>query len=211
MKTYLSDIIPKVKRFSDKLDNISLLMGTHWAVLDDGSDFRMVYIFRESNQLLISTNGRITKGSWEYLGHNSLMIDHNQESYLFQMGFFDKNILALKLDSRDEYALLINQNNDANIVHKINEVHQYLINKYVRSDTYRIANSNQAKISSSIMVQFKTDKGIVIAELPFQDNDIVPGTKVYQNGHPLADGKYKFASLCYVHVKGGVVNKVTVF
>jgi hypothetical protein len=115
MKTYLSDIIPKVKRFSDKLDNISLLMGTHWAVLDDGSDFRMVYIFRESNQLLISTNGRITKGSWEYLGHNSLMIDHNQESYLFQMGFFDKNILALKLDSRDEYALLINQNNDANI------------------------------------------------------------------------------------------------
>lgn len=130
MKTYLSDVIPKFQRFSDKLDNISLLMSKHWVVLDESSDTRMIYIFREGNQLLISTNGIITKGSWEYLGHNSLMIDHKEQSFLFQMGFFDKNILALKLDSRDEYALLINKDNDANIVYRLTDVHRYLNDSY---------------------------------------------------------------------------------
>ncbi|KOS07725.1 hypothetical protein AM493_17990 [Flavobacterium akiainvivens] len=109
MKTYAADIIPKIERFSQKLDNITMLVNHHWVVLDEASQTKTVYIFRNNGQLLISVNGRVQKARWEYLGNNAILIDLHDESYLFRHGFFDKNVLALKVDSANEYAVLINE------------------------------------------------------------------------------------------------------
>jgi hypothetical protein len=38
-----------------------------------------------------------------------LLIDRKDESYLFKHVFFDQNILALKIDSKDEYAFVVNE------------------------------------------------------------------------------------------------------
>ncbi|KXK31195.1 MAG: hypothetical protein UZ12_BCD005000408 [Bacteroidetes bacterium OLB12] len=84
MKTYISDIIPKIERFSQKLDNLTLLTSQHWVVIEEINDSKTVYIFRKNNELLISQNGLVEKAKWEYLGHNSLLIDMKQESYLFR-------------------------------------------------------------------------------------------------------------------------------
>ena len=35
MKTFISDLIPKLQRFSQKLDNLTLLTNQHWVVFDD--------------------------------------------------------------------------------------------------------------------------------------------------------------------------------
>ena len=35
MKTYLSDIIPKIQKFSEKLDNLTLLTNKHWVIIDN--------------------------------------------------------------------------------------------------------------------------------------------------------------------------------
>jgi hypothetical protein len=99
MKTFISDLIPKLQRFSQKLDNLTLLTNQHWVVIDDISNNKNIYIFRANNDLLISQNGKVEKAKWEYLGNNSLLIDRKDESYLFKHGFFDENILALKVDS----------------------------------------------------------------------------------------------------------------
>jgi hemin uptake protein HemP len=96
MKTYISDIIPKLQRFSRKLDDLTYLTNQHWVVVDDINNIKSVYIFRTNNQLLISNNGKVSKANWEYLGNNSILIDKNDESYLFKHGFLDENILALK-------------------------------------------------------------------------------------------------------------------
>ena len=59
--------------------------------------------------MLISRNGKVDKAKWEYLGNNTLLIDLKDESYLFRHGFFDENILALKIDGKNEYAFLVNE------------------------------------------------------------------------------------------------------
>lgn len=79
MKTYIADIIPKIQRFSEKLDNISLLTNQHWVAIDNIQNSKTVYIFRVNNDLLISTNGKVEKAKWEYLGNRSLLIDKNWE------------------------------------------------------------------------------------------------------------------------------------
>ena len=110
MRTFILDIIPRIARYSKKLDNITVLTNKHWVFIDEELGKKIVFIFREkSNQLLIAENGIIEKASWEYLGNNSLLIDRNDGSFLFRHGFIDDSILALKVDGKEEYALLINE------------------------------------------------------------------------------------------------------
>ena len=84
MKTYISDLIPKLQRFSQKLDNFTLLTNQHWVVIGDIENSKSIYIFRTNNELLISQNGKVEKAKWEYLGNNSLLIDRKDDSYLYK-------------------------------------------------------------------------------------------------------------------------------
>ena len=131
MKTYFSDIIPRIQRYSKELDNLTLLTNQHWVVIDDIDEAKNVYIFRSSNELLISQNGKVEKARWEYLGGNSLLIDRNDESYLFKHGFFDENILALKIDSKEEYAFLVNESKYEKELNSLGAITQFLDRTYI--------------------------------------------------------------------------------
>ena len=157
MRTYILDLIPKIQRFSQKLDNLTILLNKHWVILDEDASRKSVFIFREKdNQLLISTDGKIEKGSWEYLGNNSLLIDRKDGSYLFKHGFIDDYVLALKVDGKEEYALLVNEQwfekqlkSLENILSFLNE--RYVEQKHQRSITIPTTetNSKQTEIKSS--------------------------------------------------------------
>ena len=131
MKTYLSDIIPKIQRFSKKLDDITNLTNQHWVVVDDLMNSKSIYIFRSNNELLISQNGKVEKAKWEYLGNNSLLIDKKDSSLLFKHGFMDENILALKIDSKEEYAFLVNENKYKAELNSINNIINFLTKNYL--------------------------------------------------------------------------------
>lgn len=146
MKTYISDIIPKIQRFSQKLDNLTLLTNQHWVVMDDIDKSKNVYIFRQNNELLISQNGIVEKAKWEYLGHNSILIDRKKESYLFKHGFFDENILALKIDSKNEYAFLVNESKFDKELNTLSSVYDFLTQKYISS-----------KIPDNLIAENKTE------------------------------------------------------
>ena len=122
MKTYFFDLIPRLQRYSEQLDDLTKLTNQHWVVVDEIANSKNVYIFRTNNELLISQNGKVERAKWEYLGNNSLLIDKREEIYLFKQGFLDENVLALKVDSKDEYAFLVNENKydgDLNSINKI--------------------------------------------------------------------------------------------
>jgi len=131
MKTYILDIIPQIKQFSKKLDIITVLTNQHWVVLDEISKSKSVYIFRSNNELLISQNGKVNRARWEYLGHNSLLIDIGNETYLFKHDFYDANILTLKVDGKNEYAVLINENKYEYELNSLDSVVVFLKSKYI--------------------------------------------------------------------------------
>ena len=131
MKTFVADIIPKIQRYSQKLDNLTLLTNQHWVVLDELGQSKTVYIFRQKNELLIVTNGKVEKAKWEYLGQNSILIDFKDQPYLFRHGFFDENVLALKIDSKEEYAVLINESKYQGELNTITSVFNFLNQTYL--------------------------------------------------------------------------------
>src|ERR1035437_3939985 len=131
MKTFIADIIPRLQKYSQKLDNLSLLTNQHWVVVDEIANSKTVYIFRPNNELLISKNGKVEKAKWEYLGNNTLLIDLKEESYLFRHGFFDENILALKIDGREEYAFLVNETKFEKELNSSERILEFLQRKYI--------------------------------------------------------------------------------
>ena len=217
MKTFLTDIFPKIQRYSEKLDNLTLLTNQHWVSISDILTTKTVYIFRTNNELLVSTNGKVEKEKWEYLGNKSLLIDKKDESYLFKHGFFDENILALKVDSSDEYAVFVNENKYDGELNSIDRVFDFLRRKYldptikstIENTTGQIINTK--KVTNRPLEKFKTDKGDIFVELLFENANPCLNNKVFQNNIPAENGKYKLGFMDYIIIKDGIVIDMTIF
>lgn len=162
MKTYVADIIPKIQRFSKRLDDLTKLTNQHWVSLGDIDEFKRVYIFRANNQLLVSTNGRVEKGTWEYLGNQSLLIEVHNETYLFKHGFFDENVIALKLDSTDSYAFFVNETKYDSDLNSISDIICFLEKKYIKNNIISGLNSTPdqnvfGEVSFSYVIEGETE------------------------------------------------------
>ena len=134
MKTFFADISPKIQRYSQKLDDLTKLTNQHWVSLGDINQTKRVFIFRANSQLLISDNGIVEKGSWEYLGNQSILLETKAESYLLKHGFFDENVIALKLDSTESYAFFINETKFHGELNKIEDILKFLEKKYLANE-----------------------------------------------------------------------------
>jgi len=216
MKTYISDIIPKLQRFSQKLDDLSNLTDQHWVVVDDINNIKSVYIFRANNELLISNNGKVEKAKWEYLGNNSLLIDKKDDSYLFKHGFLDENILALKVDSKNEYAFLVNENKYGGELNSFDKIVGFLTQTYLQQDIIGIF-ENRIEIpikelsdnnQSHKTVWLDTNKGRLEIKTELERGYRF-GDLVFLNSEPAPDGRYgtcwpSWAN--YIIIKDGKIN-----
>jgi len=178
---------------------------------------KTVYIFRSNNELLVSTNGKVEKAKWEYLGNKSLLIDKKTDSYLFKHGFFDENILALKVDSSEEYAVFVNENKYDGELNSIDRVFDFLRRKYlepsikstIETATGQVISQSQPK--SKPIGLFQTDKGEIKVELNFEGAIPALNNKVYHNDAAARDGKYKLGFMNYLIIKDGTIIDLTSF
>lgn len=198
MKTYFSDIIPKIQKFSQKLDNLTLLTNQHWVVIDDIDNIKRVYIFRTNNELLISHNGKVEKAKWEYLGNNSILIDRKEDSYLFKHGFFDENVLALKIDSNNEYAFLVNETKFDKELNSARNVTEFLNKTYMISPT-----ANIKSLSTKIKTEDIKAEIINYKAPDYKIRNIIEKNVLFEGTHKIyeidfVDGLYGEVS---VHIK----------
>ena len=131
MKTYISNTILRLRRYSKQLDAQSILYGKSWEVFNDIGD-KEVFIFRPNSELIISRNGLVQKGKWELLSITSMLIDIDNKSYLLNTAFADDKFLALQLDGNDGCIILIeSETNKQLFLDSISRVENYLLNKYI--------------------------------------------------------------------------------
>lgn len=132
MKTYIADIIPRILRFSQKLDDLTRLTNQHWVSLSDIAETKRVFIFETNGELDIYENGvEVDCGTWK-LVDQSLKLKLKSGGYLLKHGFFDENVIALKLDSTDTYAFFVNETKFHDELNTIQDVLNFLENKYFK-------------------------------------------------------------------------------
>lgn len=135
MKYYLSDIIPKIQRFSRQLDELTLIQDHHWVEFDITTSIKTTYIFRENKDLLVSQNGQVKKSKWDYLGNQTILIENSEESLLFRNSFYDETLLVLNLDNTDSYAFFLNETKIGSTFKTIEKLNEYLMKKYTFNDS----------------------------------------------------------------------------
>jgi hypothetical protein len=134
MKTYILDIIPKIARYGDKKDLETFIFNKSWVLVDEDSNLKIVYRFRQKNdEILISVDGNATRGRWEFLEDGkSIIIEVGQETKIFKHGFIDDTVLALKLyNDKSEYVIFFNDDAYDKIGdNSLNTIKEYLQDKY---------------------------------------------------------------------------------
>ncbi len=112
MKTYLLDIINRIKRFSATLDARTALCNRPWVVFNDSGD-KEVLIFDTDGSVLITVNGIGVKRTWQWISANkSLIISQPDDSIvMLHPDYFNDFVIALNRDGTSEYAFLIDGNN----------------------------------------------------------------------------------------------------
>ena len=126
MKTFALSFIRELKEYTQKVDNLYYLTNYHWIMLDEISGFKTTYFFKPNGELIISLNGKVEKANWEFLDQTSILIDIRKQYYLLRHGFCDENILALKIDGTEEYAIFINETKYDSELNNLNAVINFL-------------------------------------------------------------------------------------
>jgi hypothetical protein len=126
MKQYVLNLIPRLKLFSESLDKKEIFLEKPWVFVDDNGNHQK-YIFSKNGNLIMSLNGQVTMGKWEYLSSaKSLLIDRIQDKILLNQAFVDPAIMILKKDGQNEdYFFLANELliPDLNITDYIRKAH----------------------------------------------------------------------------------------
>lgn len=156
MRSYIANVLPRLKKYSARLDNLALFTDHPWIQIDESGD-RTVFVFRsEGNELLISKNGNVNTCSWEYLEYmNSLLVEANEKKTLYNQGFMDEAVMILSKDGESDYLLLANENKvQERSAEKIlaNLSHKYLTSNTEASQRTqsRRSNATQEKGSTEI-------------------------------------------------------------
>lgn len=165
MKTYISDIIPRISRFSKRIDITTFLTNKNWVLLTNEINLRIEYIFSENDNVLrIAENGRIIRGKWEYLGNNSLEIDIGGNIILFKYAFHEEksNILALRRSGTDEYAILVEEPQYETFLNTIERFNAYIETKYLNSED----NTKPFKPQEHDNLSINSDQKFIIKNFP---------------------------------------------
>lgn len=107
IKYYLKSIISS----SYSLQKKSILINKPWALVDNNNEIQKL-IFNKNHSLILSKNGVVTDGSWDYYPEaRALLIDRGKDKLLLKEQYIDDNVLILKKDGTDnDFFSLANEN-----------------------------------------------------------------------------------------------------
>jgi hypothetical protein len=130
MEAFLLDVLPDINEHSQKLDDISLLTNKRWVSIEDNLKFKTIYIFKNNDDLLITTYGKVEKAKWSFYGNQSILINKGDERFLFKYSYYDQNILVLKTERSEEYIVFVNESKFDGQFNTIDKIQLYLEHKF---------------------------------------------------------------------------------
>ena len=166
MKAFLFDSLNRFRKYSEELDTKAeirkCLCDKAWQVFNNSGD-KEVYIFQEDGSLIISINGNITRGSWQYLSvNNSIAISASNQEYMVHPAFLDNILFALQVDGTENYAFLIDQKNAQNFAPRsLDDLHRYFRQKEqkrIEEENRRIEEENRTREEQQRAEQKRIEK-----------------------------------------------------
>lgn len=194
MNEVITYFLKTISSSTQSLKKKGILIGKPWALIDSDGKVQKL-IFKRDRGLILSKNGVVTEGSWDYYPEaHSLLIDRVTDKVLLKEQYIDDKVLVLKKDETD---------NDFFAFANENTLPDYDIPKYLYSLKCK-------QLSISVNTLFNGNKIEI-----YTDQSNYPRLKVglldsnYISSEP-EDGKYlNFNRERTYYIKNGILEKTT--
>ncbi|MCI1188969.1 hypothetical protein MON38_16220 [Hymenobacter sp. DH14] len=201
MLGFLQTLLPRLRQFNQSLEQVELFVDKPWVLIDEDGR-QQTYIFRRSGDLLMSLDGQVQMGNWEYIAPaQSILIDRKVDKLLLNHLFFTDALLILARDGKPESRFVLA---NRQLIPDLN-VGEYLRTLEVRNainlDKPNTALSEVHKSSAT------TSQGV---RLDFfgRDAKVSSGDAAYVNDERAPDGRYITEEKWGVYISNGLVEKV---
>lgn len=102
---YLSNIIPRLKKFAQKIEIKEALVDKVWVIYGD-TDL-IEYEFERTGEIAVTKNGNSYDGSWKILGSGRLKIKTDFTNNTLEYDFSIPGILVMKIAGRQNIPFLL--------------------------------------------------------------------------------------------------------
>jgi len=205
MRVFLKNISKQLKQFSKSLDKKSILIDQPWALIDEEFEMQKL-IFKKDGELIMSKNGKVSVGNWEYLNvSKSLLIDRGEDKILCREVYIDEGVLILKLDGTDSnFMVLANENHIPDL-----NIKDYLTKKIDRSRKNYYGDKNKISGKAFGLNKFELRDGTtVFIDLKQNTVNYRKGDVVYKDPEgkkKLSDGYYKLSFMEGFRIRNGEI------
>ena len=177
MKTYIINEFRRLKSIANKKDFVSFVQNSEWMVFNEDKDEIEKFIFVDKDNVLVSFNGKSQYAKWQFFPVNfSLILDTKREKILFNILFFNTDIIVLNIDSTNCFCFLINtkSNNLQDVSYE--KIQWYLVKKCnidILSELQREKYNQEIKIRKERqikrdkLIQKRNDKYLFIGFIAF--------------------------------------------
>ena len=186
MIAYLQSLLPRLAQYSKKLDDTAAFVDIPWAFIDE-TNVKITYIFRRQGDILVSRQGEVSRGTWEYLPQiQSLLIQAQGKERIYNQGLLlDSAVMVLRKDGTDEIFALANPDKIPNMD----------VVAYLESFEAKRLHPDSPQAVGVKPRTFTTDKGFSIQLVPPKDAKyfvyINSSVVMTDTNMPVSDGKYQ--------------------
>lgn len=203
MKTYLLDILNKYESYKEDLDVKNILCNKSWLIFNECNN-KEVYIFQKDGSLIISFNGKVYKGNWQYITANkSIIISTQERSYMFHPFIFDNIVFVLKQDGTENYAFMINET-------QCNNFHPYSLselNNYFKKQEYndKINQQNDIKNIKELRSEAEFIWATQIDDLLSNDTEYIKAKNIKKK-ILIFDALFSLIISCFYYIYSNSIN-----
>ncbi|MCA0133141.1 hypothetical protein [Winogradskyella alexanderae] len=130
MEDYLHKSIPNLKPFDFDLHHDSHFINQQWVLVNGISKKKSVYTFRKDNILEIKRRNQIINTSWYINARNVFSIETEDGLIRVKAYFKDNDILVLNRQDKKDFAVYINTTNYESELNSVDDIKDYLKEKY---------------------------------------------------------------------------------
>jgi hypothetical protein len=163
MKIYIENLLPRLKEFSQSLDRKEIFIDTPWITIDENNN-KQKYIFQRDGSLIMSLNGEVQIGKWEYLSvAKSILIDRIKDKILLNQYFVHASIMVLKLDGTSENNLIL-----------ANEhvIPDYNVQEFLKNLYYQKANIKSISLANGQTLELSDDSNSLYPNVSIEGNKV---------------------------------------
>ncbi|WP_411894899.1 hypothetical protein [Winogradskyella sp. A2] len=132
MEDYLNNTIPNLQPFNFDEHHDTHFINQKWVLVNGISKKKSVYTFRKNNILEIARQNNIIKTSWNLNFKNNFSIETEDGLISVKAYFKDDDILVLNHQNKNEFAVYINTTEYENELNTVEDIKEYLKDKYKR-------------------------------------------------------------------------------